>query len=116
MNYGDSGGPGAKPWTNTALSTTVQAVKTSSGRLYGWHVYNPNSVDAFVLVYDLASGSVTVGSTAATWTLVVPALSVLDDPGLPVPIEFNTALTVAATKTDGSSALTTGLLTDLFYR
>lgn len=115
--YADSGGPGARPYFNAALVATKQAVKATGGRLFGWHIVNPNSADAWVQFFDLASASVTVGTTTPSWSLWVPGLSGLDDPDLSVPIEFNTALVIAATTTaTGASAPSVGLVTNLFYR
>lgn len=115
--YADSGGPGAKPYFNGALLATKQAVKTSPGRLYGWHIQNPNSADAWVQFFDLASGAVTVGTTTPSWSLYIPALAVLDDPTFTIPLEFNVALVIAATTSaTGSGAPGTGLVTNLFYR
>lgn len=117
MSYADSGGPGAKPYFNGALLATKQSVKTSSGRLYGWHIQNPNAADAWVQFYDLASAIVTVGTTAPSWSLWVPALAGLDDPSLSYPVEFSTALVIAATTTSaGATPPGTGLVIDLFYR
>lgn len=106
---------GTTPYWNAALNSTKQAVKASAGRVYGWHIQNPNTVDAYVQFWDLASGSVTVGTTAPTFALWIPAMGGLDTDWTP-PINFLTAITAAATLTPtGSGALTTGLLVDLFY-
>lgn len=116
-SYADSGGPGKKPYFNAALLATKQAVKTSPGRLYGLHIQNPNAADAWVQFFDVASAGVTVGTTTPNWSVWVPALSGLDDLDFAVAIEFNTALTIAATTTaTGAVAPGIGLVTNLFYR
>lgn len=108
---------GTTPYFNSALSSTKQAVKASAARLYGYHIQNPNiSVDAYVQFFDLASASVTVGTTVPTFTLWVPAGGGVDVYTGTAPINFLTAITIAATTTStGSTAPATGLLTNLFY-
>lgn len=116
-SYADSGGPGKKPYFNAALLAAKQSVKTSAGRLYGLHIQNPNSADAWVQFFDLASANVTVGTTTPNWSFWVPGLAGIDDLDFAVAIEFNTALVIAATLTaTGAGAPATGLVTNLFYR
>src|ERR1043165_4584308 len=45
----------------TALTNTAQVVKGSAGQVYGWFIYNPNTTAAYVMVYNVAAASVTVG-------------------------------------------------------
>lgn len=116
-SYADSGGPGKKPYFNAALLATKQSVKTIAGRLYGWHIQNPNGADAWVQFYDALTANVTVGTTPPTWSIWVPALSAIDDPDFSIAIEFNTGLVIAATTTaTGAAAPAIGLVTNLFYR
>ena len=113
----DNGVTGLSTYRNAALQATKQAVSTAKTRLYGLHVYNPNSTDAFLQLYDALVANVTVGTTTPTATFWIPALSGLDDQTFTVPEEYNTALVVAATTTvGGSTNPTTGLLVNLFYR
>lgn len=105
----------ATPYYNAALLATKQAVKASAGSLAAYHIYNPNASDMFVQMWDLAAANVTVGTTAPTWVLWVPAGGALDA-ALPEPITFATALTIAATTTaSGNTAPGTGLMVNLFY-
>lgn len=101
---------GLSTYFNNALSTTVSAVKALAGRLYNLQVQNPNSSDAWVQVFDLATGSVTLGTTTPKKALFIPALgeSVFDwDNG----VGFATAISVAATTTStGNTAPTTALV------
>lgn len=98
-----------------ALVATAVAVKASAGNVYGYHIYNSNSADAFVHFYNIAQGSVTVGSSTRIYTIFVPGGGVLDT-SLAFPISFSTAITIAATTTiTGSGAPSTGLLTDIMY-
>jgi hypothetical protein len=106
---------GASISLTTAFSTSLVPVKASAGNLYGYHIYNPNSVVAYVQLFNLGSGSVTLGSTTPTAVLVVPANGGLDtQPGLP--IGFGTAITAAATTTaTGSTALASSLVANFWY-
>ena len=99
----------------TALSNTAVAIKTSSGRLHGIHFYNSGTSDAFVQFYDVAQGSVTVGTTTPNWTWAVPAGGVIDS-AFPDPFPAATAITMAATSTvTGGSAPGTALLAQFAY-
>lgn len=106
---------GALPYFNSALLATKVAVKATSGDLYGYHIQNPNTSDAWVQFFDLASGSVTVGSTTPTLSLWVPAGGALDAV-FAKPVNFATAVVVASTTTaTGSTAPSTGLVVNLLY-
>jgi hypothetical protein len=100
---------------STALTNTATAVKGSSGRIYKIHLFNPNTADAYVQLYDLATGSTTVGTSTPTWTWWVSGGGAIDD-SLTIPIGGATALTVAATTTiTGGTAPSTGLLVEFGY-
>ncbi len=111
-----TGAVGTAIYNNTALSSTKQAANASAGNLYGYHIYNPNSVVIYIQLFNVASASVTVGSTAPTAVIAVPAGGWADaTPG--VPIAFATALTIAATTTStGSGTPTTALLCNIWYK
>lgn len=99
----------------TALTNSKIAVKASAGNMYGWHIYNPNNAVTYIQLFNLASASVTLGTTAPTMVLVVPAQGGIDD-YLPVPITFGTAITLAATTTaSGLTAPTSTLVADFFF-
>lgn len=104
---GTSGG-----WTPkllNALSTTVTTVKASSGKLGFVGCFNPNSLVAYMQVFD-TSGTVTLGTTT-------PVLSLPIYPGTNPQVQdmgfgtnFANAIKVAATTTaTGSTAPTTSL-------
>lgn len=97
------------------IDNTAQTLKASMGWLSGLHVQNPNAADAWLHFYDLAAGSVTVGTTTPKLSFVVPANGAyaeeFDE------IAFETALTYAASTTaTGGTDPTTGLVGNLFYR
>jgi hypothetical protein len=83
----------------TALSNTAVAVKASQGRIYGYHYQNPGSADAYIQFYDIAQGSVTVGTTTPKRTLWIPAFGAVDTAGITPTLMFDTAITIAATST-----------------
>ena len=82
----------------TSLSNTATAVKASAGSIYKVHLVNPNTSNSYVQLYNVAAGSVVVGTTTPDWTWFVPAGGAFDDT-LIVPMYGSTALTVAATTT-----------------
>jgi hypothetical protein len=100
-----------------AAITAKTAVKASAGQVYGYHIYNPNSVDIYLQFYNVASASVTVGTTTPDKTLWIPAGGALDTgAGLTFPWNFSTAITIAPTTTiTGSTTPSTGLLINIDY-
>jgi len=93
------------------LSTTVTAVKASAGNLYAVYIKSGASAtqDAYVQLFNVASGSVTLGTTAPDMVLKVPATEAavyLAVPGDDDNNLFDTAISIAATTThDGNTAL-----------
>ena len=92
------------------VAATVVAIKASSGVLFGLQIVNNSAATAFIQIFDLATGGVTLGTTtpdmqvqvAANSTLVVP----LPDRG----INFATAISVASTTLEkGSVASAAGV-------
>lgn len=100
----------------TALTNTAQVIKGSAGKFGGYYIYNPNSSVAYVIVYDVAAASVTVGTTNPKLVFCIPAtgganLEILA--GIP----FGTAMSVAATTTGGgSTAPSTALEAMIWYK
>jgi hypothetical protein len=86
--------------------TTVVSVKSSAGNLYGWFIGNTNATVCYVQIFNVASGSVTLGTTAPNLTLPIPATSGANL-SLVIPIAFGTAISVASTTT-ATGATTTG--------
>ena len=101
---------------STALTNSAQAIKASAGKLGGWYIYNPNATAIYVPIYNVAAGSVTVGTTNPQIVLCIPATS-----GANVEfsrgIAFSTAISAAATTTGGgNTAPTTPLEANFFYK
>jgi hypothetical protein len=102
---------GWTPKLLNALSTTVVSVKSSAGQLGMLYCYNPNSVQAYVQVFNVASGSVTLGTTSPTGgSYPIAPTSTGGLAMSSIGIQFSTAISVAATTTaTGSTALTTAI-------
>lgn len=104
--------------SNTALTNTVIAVKSSAaGELGGYIVYNPNASVAYIQVFDVATaGGVTLGTTRPDMVIPVPPTS-----GANLEfangVNFANGIQIAATTTDsGSTALGSGLTVTMVYK
>lgn len=99
------------------LDETAEAAKTSRGEVFGWSIFNDSAGSLFVHFYDVALASVTVGTTVPKLTIGVgPADNTTVE--WTNPIEFGTAITVAATTAPtGADAPGTGeCIIDIMYR
>ena len=94
---------------------TAQSVIQRSGSVYFMEVQNSNSSDAYIQLFDVATGSVTVGTTAPKQSFLVPAQGAMDKQwrrGL----KFNTAICYACTLgATNDSDPTTGLIVNIGY-
>lgn len=111
--YAAVGGTG-----NALLTNTATAVKTSAGNLYGVNFVNTGAAVAYVQVFDLATGSVTLGTTVPKLSFWVPAGGSWEEKFTgEAKISFASAITVAATTTaTGSTAPGTGILANIVYK
>jgi hypothetical protein len=81
-----------------SVGATATAIKASAGQLYGYHLFNTTAAVAYVQIFNVASGSVTLGTTAPTLSIGIPAsggVTVNFDKG----IAFSTAISFACTTT-----------------
>lgn len=103
--------------TFTALTSTAQVVKASAGNFYGYYIYNPNSAATYVILYNVAAVSVTVGTTTPAMVFCIPATSGANL-SLTYPIPFtNAGWSIAATTTGGgNTAPATALEAMIFYK
>lgn len=99
-------------WTTSlknGLTNTASAIKAGAGTFGAYYCNNPNATVACVQVYNIASGSVTVGTSTPSWSICLPASGAANlefTNGL----KFATAISVAATTTaTGGSAPGTAL-------
>ena len=89
----------------TTLSNTATAVKASAGQLGGWSFRNTHTSDTFIQLFNVAAGSVTLGTTVPTMVLPIPANNGINQEFLTMGITFDTAITAACTATrTGSGA------------
>jgi hypothetical protein len=82
------------------LDETAVAVKVSAGTLYSIHAINLTAAPLYLQLFNVAQGSVTVGTTTPTVQFVIPANADSDGAGftlsIPQGIAFGTAITAAA--------------------
>ena len=108
---------GWTPYTNAALSSTKTQITASACTVGSISVHNPAAATTYLQVWDLASASVTVGTTAATEYYGIPAGAssniTIPDGGF----HHGTGLTIAATTTaTGSGAPATALVITIGYK
>lgn len=85
------------------LSSLAQTVMTASGRLYGWSVSNPDTVDnAWFLIYPDDSAGVTLGTSSASIFQMVP-FGGGREASWPVGVPMSSGMSIAAAATAGST-------------
>lgn len=100
----------------TALTNSAQVIKASAGKFGGYYIYNPNTTTSYVIVYDVAAASVTVGTTNPKLVFAIPAGQAANIE-ISKGIAFGTAMSCAATTTGGgNSAPTTALEAMIWYK
>ncbi len=87
---------GLQQYENTDLDEVKAGIKASSAVVKYIEIDNPNGAEVFVKLWNVAVGSVTVGTTPAQAVIMVPASTVLPLP-FPAGWTFGTALTAACT-------------------
>lgn len=99
---------------STALTATAQAIKASAGTFGGYYIYNPNSAATYVHIYNVAFGSVTVGTTNPQCTFCIPPTA---GANLEIGngVNFTTAMSVAATTTGGGNTAPASALECVFW-
>lgn len=112
---------GATPLFDADGDNTPQQVKASAGAIYAIEVSNPNAADAYLQLFDVANGSITVGTTAPNLSFLVPAGDGTKDGAMDkiftIPIKFGTAVNYACTTTaTGNGDPSTGLIVNILYK
>ncbi len=92
---------GWTPLKLAALTNTAVAIKASGGWLGKLYCWNPNATVAYIQVYNVAAGSVTVGTTAALQSYGIPPTNSAGFVMNAVGDEYGTAISAAATTTAG---------------
>lgn len=115
-----AGSTGGASMYSANVTTTAASVDASPGQIYWYYIGNTNSSACYLQVFDVASGSVTVGTTTPTLSLMIPASSSSvggANSGTFVGLAFSTAISIASTTTrTGSSACTNGLDVNIGYK
>jgi len=90
------------------IDETAVALKAGAGQIYWIHVINLDATPVYLHFYDVAQGSVTVGTTGELCSFVVPTQGDANGAGFTMHfnhgIEFSTAITIACTTTIGGTA------------
>lgn len=105
-------------WPSTysgSIGATVTSVKSSAGTLGAYYIYNANTSVVYVQIFDLATGSVTLGTTAPKWSIGIPASGAANLEFVNG-LKFSTAITIAVTTTRaGSTAPSSTVDVNLAY-
>ena len=106
-----------RPFFDSSVVATVENLKSNGGvYLYFIEVSNPNGSNAFLQLFNVAAANVTIGTTVPNQSYLVPANGGMDI-AFSDPLEFDTALSYAATTTaTGSTAPGTGLVLNIGWR
>ncbi len=115
-------GAGSTPYFNSAVTNTAVAVTAYPTRVFYVHCVNNTLTDVFLQVYDRAAADVVVGTTVPTQSWIIPGGSGASNRGafeeaLSWPLQFFTALSIAATTTPtGNTAPSTAATVNLGYK
>lgn len=104
---------GWSPASLTALLATKTAVKAGAGTMGGYMFYNPNASVVYIQVWDVAIGSITVGTTAPTYVIPIPAGSAANvefTNGIKHATEINVAATTTPTGSTAPGTALTGFM------
>jgi hypothetical protein len=95
-------GGGRTPFTGS-IAATLTLIKSSQAELGGWFIFNPNATTAYLQLFNAAStGAVTLGTTAPTLSLGIPAGGGANLAS-PNGIQFSSGIVIAATTTRAGS-------------
>jgi hypothetical protein len=111
---------------DTGLSNTAVAIKSAAGDILGWNFINPNTVPVYIKFYNVAAGSVVVGTTAPFAVLFVPKGDATS-PGVvyekvdvtSAAYKLSTAISVAVVTglaDNSTTAPATAIYSEVFYR
>jgi hypothetical protein len=93
---------GNQSYFNDAVAATKQTVKAGLAKLYGFHLTNTTGLAAYLQIFDALAANVTVGVTAAKWTLRLAANESLSVP-FSMPLDFANGIVIAGTTTPTGS-------------
>lgn len=97
---------GANLFVDTANLNAAVAVKASSAKIYELELDNTaNGAATYCKIFNVAAGSVVVGTTAPDMTILVPSATKITMV-FPDGLDFGTALSVASVTTKAESGST----------
>ena len=92
---------GLSTFHDNDLDETKIAVKASAGTIYAIQAFNTTAAPLYLQLFDLATGSVTLGTTVPTNQFIIPGNADSDGAGftcnIPQGIAYGTAITAACT-------------------
>lgn len=89
-------GVGSVTAIRSVAGNNYQQLKSSAGRIIGGKLRNRTATESFLKIFDTGS-AVTMGTTSAGYTLVIPANGELDLSSLTFPIPLSAAIKIAIT-------------------
>ena len=97
-------------YTSSAMGSTVEGIKASSAKVFSIIIDNSlNNAATYVKLWNVASGSVVLGTTAPDDIILVPANAVVTEvyyTGASQGKTFGTALSAAAVTAGGTAGVT----------
>ena len=98
-------------------STNPTPIKSGTGKVTGWYIYNNNGTARKVAFHDTA-GTPQAG-TAVYFSIVIPALSAANC-SFPAGINFSTGIAITTTigllDSDGTAVAANDLIINIFYK
>lgn len=120
VNLNPQASGGWTPYFANAITTTV-APTAAAGKFGGYMLINLNSTPAYLQVFD-TTGAVTLGSTAPTFVIPIPANATAAN-GLAANVELANGIVIAngikcaaTTTSNGATTVTTGLTGTLWVK
>jgi len=109
LNPSTSGGWSVS--SQTGLTNTVVSIKASAGQFGGYMFNNPNAATMYIQIFNVASGSVTLGTTVPTYVIPIPAAASANVEfanGIAHSTAISAAVTTAATNATAPTTALTG--------
>lgn len=97
VSIGASASGGYTPAKLLDIDETEDEIKATAGKVGGWAITNLHSATVYVKFFNATAANVTVGSTAPTITIAIPAATGIVMPLGGPGIAFGTAICIAAT-------------------
>lgn len=101
------------------LDETVEDIKGTAGKIYGYYLFNNTAAVAYVRFYNATAANTTVGTTATMLIVPLPAGAAANC-SFPQGITFSTALCFAATTgvaaNDTTGPAANGVVATVFYK